>query len=57
VGTGTGFRFDLSYFILRTDIGMKLRDPAAAKGERWIIGNRGYKGSDFTFSFAIGYPF
>ncbi|HYQ58250.1 MAG TPA: BamA/TamA family outer membrane protein, partial [Draconibacterium sp.] len=29
VGTGTGFRFDLSYFILRTDIGMKLRDPSA----------------------------
>ena len=57
VGTGTGFRFDLSYFILRADIGMKLRDPAAIKGERWIIGNRGIKGNDFTFSFAIGYPF
>ena len=57
VGTGTGFRFDLSYFILRADIGMKLRDPAAIKGERWIIGNRGITGNDFTFSFAIGYPF
>ncbi|MDX8338708.1 BamA/TamA family outer membrane protein [Draconibacterium sp. IB214405] len=57
VGTGTGFRFDLSYFILRTDVGMKLHDPAAAKGERWIIGNRGLTGDDFTFSFAIGYPF
>lgn len=57
VGTGTGFRFDLSYFILRADIGMKLRDPAAIKGERWIIGNRSLKGDDFTFSFAIGYPF
>lgn len=57
VGTGTGFRFDLSYFILRTDIGMKLRDPAARKGERWVIGTRSFKGSDFTFSFAIGYPF
>ena len=57
VGTGTGFRFDLSYFIIRADIGMKLRDPAAAQGQRWIIGNRRYKGDDFTFSFAIGYPF
>ena len=57
VGTGTGFRFDLSYFILRTDIGMKLRDPAAARGQRWIIGNRSLTGDDFTFSFAIGYPF
>lgn len=57
VGTGTGLRFDLSYFILRTDIGMKLRDPSAARGERWIIGNRSLNSDDFTFSFAIGYPF
>ncbi|WP_347838542.1 BamA/TamA family outer membrane protein [uncultured Draconibacterium sp.] len=57
VGTGTGFRFDLSYFILRADIGMKLRDPSANEGQRWIIGNRSLTGDDFAFSFAIGYPF
>ncbi|MBN2818626.1 MAG: BamA/TamA family outer membrane protein, partial [Bacteroidales bacterium] len=40
VGTGTGFRFNLNYFILRIDLGMKLRDPAAESGKKWIIGNR-----------------
>ena len=57
VGTGTGLRFDLNYFILRTDVGMKLRDPSIVSGSKWIIGNRSLKGEDFAFSFAIGYPF
>ncbi len=57
VGTGTGLRFDLNYFILRTDLGMKLRDPSNEAGHKWIIGDRSLTGDDFTFSFAIGYPF
>ncbi len=56
-GTGTGFRFDFSYFIFRLDLGMKLREPESKFGDGWIIGNRSYKTDDFTFSFAIGYPF
>ncbi len=57
IGTGAGLRFDLNYFILRTDVGMKLRDPGNENGHKWIIGDRSLKGDDFTFSFAIGYPF
>jgi outer membrane protein assembly factor BamA len=57
LGTGTGFRLDFSYFIFRLDVGMKLRDPSQQLGNGWIIGNRGLKGDDFNFSFAIGYPF
>lgn len=57
VGTGTGLRLDMNYFILRVDMGMKLRDPAADPGQRWIIGNRSLTGDDFNFTFAIGYPF
>uniref|UniRef100_UPI003217C204 translocation and assembly module lipoprotein TamL n=1 Tax=uncultured Draconibacterium sp. TaxID=1573823 RepID=UPI003217C204 len=57
IGTGAGLRFDLNYFILRTDVGMKLRDPAATNGKKWILGNRAITGKDFAFSFAIGYPF
>lgn len=57
VGTGAGLRFDLNYFILRVDMGMKLRDPANEEGHKWIIGDRSLTGDDFTFSFAIGYPF
>ncbi len=56
-GTGTGFRFDFSYFIFRLDLGMKLRDPSQFEGNGWIIGHRKYTGNDFNFSFAIGYPF
>ena len=57
LGTGTGFRFDFSYFIFRLDLGMKLRQPKAKFGDGWIIGNRPYNIDDFTLSFAIGYPF
>ncbi len=56
-GTGTGFRFDFSYFIFRLDLGMKLREPADKFGDGWIIGTRSYNLDDFTLSFAIGYPF
>lgn len=57
VGTGTGLRFDFSYFIFRLDLGMKLRDPAQSEKDRWIIGNRAVNRNDFNLTFAIGYPF
>ena len=57
VGTGTGLRLDMNYFILRVDMGLKMRDPSAPRGDRWIIGNRNLTGDDLNFTFAIGYPF
>jgi outer membrane protein assembly factor BamA len=57
IGTGTGVRFDLNYFILRIDLGMKMRDPAQDEGKGWIIGVRPLVRDDFYLSFAIGYPF
>lgn len=57
VGTGLGLRFDLKYFIFRLDTGLKLRDPVADKGLRWIPGSRAYSYDDVAFNFAIGYPF
>lgn len=56
-GTGAGLRFDMSYFILRLDLGMKLRDPAIQANKGWIIGERAYTNNDFNLTFAIGYPF
>jgi len=56
-GTGAGLRFDLSYFILRLDLGVKLRDPSESENKGWILGSRPYSNSDFNLSFAIGYPF
>ncbi len=58
VGTGAGFRFDLSFVLLRADMGMKLRDPWLTGGSKWIIMNRAYNfRNDFTVVVAIGYPF
>ena len=60
VSGGFGLRFDFKYVILRTDLGMKLHDPA---GEgRWTFdprpnGKRRVTWDDFCLSFAIGYPF
>jgi outer membrane protein assembly factor BamA len=57
VGTGAGLRFDMSYFILRLDLGMKMRDPSEPYHRGWIIGARPLNQSDFNLTFAIGYPF
>jgi hypothetical protein len=57
IGTGAGLRADLSYFIARLDLGVKLRDPGTPDGPKWIPGYRKYKWSDFVLNFGIGYPF
>ena len=57
IGTGTGLRFDLTYFIFRLDLGLKLRDPSHDLNKNWIIGTRPFKSEDLNLSFAIGYPF
>lgn len=57
VGSGVGLRLVTNYFILRTDVGIKLRDPSLPEGARWIPGNRLYQWSDLNFNIAIGYPF
>lgn len=57
IGTGFGIRADLSYFIARLDIGIKLRDPGTLEGPKWIPGYRQYQLSDLVLNFGIGYPF
>lgn len=59
LGTGLGLRYDLKFVLLRTDIGMKLRDPQLINGSRWTFSRTNY---DFlykglAFFIAIGYPF
>ena len=55
VGTGFGFRFDFSFFILRLDFALKVIDPVKPEGQRWVF--KYIKPSDFTVNFGIGYPF
>jgi len=58
IGTGAGLRFDFNFVLIRTDLGMKLKDPLIADGSKWIIMNRDYNfRNDFTFVIGIGYPF
>lgn len=58
LGSGVGLRFDFSFFLFRTDLGMKLRDPSYNPGEKWVIGNHRLNWRDhFALTLCIGYPF
>lgn len=39
LGGGIGARLDFSFFIIRLDLGIKLRDPQFAEDKRWIVKN------------------
>ena len=56
VAYGLGIRFDLDYLILRFDGGMKAVNPMEeGKNKYPLLSPR--MGRDFTFHFAVGYPF
>lgn len=57
VGSGTGLRINLNYFVFRLDLGVKVVDPSAPEGSRFIPDSRAYKNSDFVLNVAFGYPF
>jgi len=57
IGTGFGLRFDLSFSILRLDLGLKFRDPSFSTGEKWLPGNRSISANTLSWNIAIGYPF
>jgi len=52
---GVGLRWDFSFFIFRTDLGVKLFDPVRPRVDQWRV-NPSFK-DDFAFHIAIGYPF
>ena len=71
IGSGVGLRADFNFFIIRFDVGLKVRDPKFAESDRWVIQNlfdarwkRNYietnnnsKYNFFTYNIGIGYPF
>jgi len=61
IGSGFGIRADFSYFIIRFDMGIKLRTPYPDinNGNRYWRWNKIFgKGSDkLNYNLAIGYPF
>jgi hypothetical protein len=54
LGAGFGIRYDLSFVVLRFDIGFKAYDPAALQGERWF---KKFNFSNNVFNIGINYPF
>jgi len=55
VGTGIGFRFDFSFFVIRLDAAVKVRDPSNSPGQRWVVDEASLK--KVNWNFAIDYPF
>jgi hypothetical protein len=59
---GVGIRLDLSFFVLRVDMGVKLYDPSCLygplAGKQWRTVQNGLSlKDDVALHFAIGYPF
>lgn len=61
LGTGLGIRLDLSFFLLRLDIGFPLRKPWLPDN-KWAIdeidfGSKGWRRENLVYNIAVGYPF
>ena len=62
VNSGVGLRFDLSFLLLRFDLGIPLRKPNLPDGERWVLnkfdfGSGAWRRENLIFNIAIGLPF
>ena len=57
IGGGTGLRINFTFFILRLDLAVKLRDPALDADKRWVYPNQSLQFKDISWNIAIGYPF
>jgi outer membrane protein insertion porin family len=62
IGTGLGLRVDVSFFVLRLDLGIPLRKPYLPENERWVgddiqFGSSSWRKNNLVLNIAIGYPF
>lgn len=49
IGVGTGLRFDFDYFLVRVDLGIKLKDPARLERNGWLdVGNFTWINKEFN---------
>lgn len=67
---GTGFRFDFNYFIIRLDLGFRVKRPDIVLNNGWQIPditiqnlfkgsavNKEWRNENFNFTFGLSYPF
>ena len=54
LGTGTGFRYDFKFVVLRLDFGFKTYNPANIPSKRWF---NEYNFSSSVVNIGINYPF
>lgn len=54
LGSGFGLRYDLSFFVIRLDLGFKTYNPAYDEGNRWF---KEYNFGHSVLNFGINYPF
>ena len=54
IGTGFGLRYDLSFILLRLDLGFKTYEPYLSEGDKWF---KNYNLAHSVFNFGISYPF
>ena len=54
LGSGFGLRYDLSFFVIRFDLGFKTYNPAYESGSRWL---KDYNFGRSVLNFGINYPF
>ncbi|WP_372794108.1 BamA/TamA family outer membrane protein [Lutibacter sp.] len=54
IGSGFGIRYDLSFILLRLDLGFKTYEPYLTNGNKWFTN---YNFSKTVYNFGISYPF
>ncbi len=62
VATGVGLRFDVTVLVIRVDLGIPLRKPYLADGQRWVLNQFNFGSSDWRkenliLNIALGLPF
>lgn len=55
IGSGFGLRLDFSFFIIRFDAAVPIRDPSFEPNNRWMFNK--ITTEDITLNLGIGYPF
>lgn len=54
VGSGFGIRYDLSFILIRVDLGFKTYEPYLESGNKWF---QNYNFGHAVYNFGISYPF